>query len=54
MELGKRLIDENSPKSAVILAAGYGSRMVPINKKTKGLIEVYGEPLIERIICQLK
>lgn len=31
MELGKKLIDENSPKSAVILAAGYGSRMVPIN-----------------------
>lgn len=54
-ELGKKLIDENSPKSAIILAAGYGIRMVPINlEKPKGLIEVYGEPLIERIICQLK
>lgn len=54
-ELGKKLIDENSPKSAIILAAGYGIRMVPINlEKPKGLIEVYGEPLVERIICQLK
>ena len=54
-ELGKKVIDENSPKSAIILAAGYGIRMVPINlEKPKGLIEVYGEPLIERIICQLK
>lgn len=45
---------EKAPKNAVILAAGFGMRMVPINTETpKGLLEVHGEPLIERIICQL-
>ncbi|MFR3046092.1 MAG: NTP transferase domain-containing protein [Veillonella parvula] len=29
-------------------------RMVPINvEMPKGLLEIHGEPLIERIICQL-
>lgn len=43
-----------APKNAVILAAGFGMRMVPINLSTpKGLISVHGEPLIERIINQL-
>ena len=43
-----------APKKAVILAAGYGMRMVPINTETpKGLLEVSGEPLIERLIKQL-
>ena len=42
------------PKRAVILAAGFGMRMVPINTEMpKGLLEVNGEPLIERIIKQL-
>lgn len=42
------------PKNAVILAAGYGMRMAPINvEEPKGLLEVRGEPLVERIICQL-
>lgn len=42
------------PKKAIILAAGYGMRMVPINTEIpKGLLEVNGEPLIERIIKQL-
>lgn len=42
------------PKNAIILAAGFGMRMVPINLETpKGLLEVAGEPLIERIIKQL-
>lgn len=45
---------ENAPKNAVILAAGYGMRMVPINTEVpKGLLEVHGEPLIERLIRQL-
>ncbi len=45
---------EHHPKNAVILAAGYGMRMVPINMETpKGLLEVNGEPLIERLIRQL-
>lgn len=45
---------DKTPKNAVILAAGFGMRMVPINTETpKGLLEVNGEPLIERIIKQL-
>ncbi len=53
-EKGKILLRQNSPRRAVILAAGYGMRMVPINTETpKGLLEVYGETLVERIIKQL-
>lgn len=49
------LIEANSPKRAIILAAGYGMRMVPFNSEiSKGLIKVYGEVLIERTIKQLK
>ncbi len=45
----------NTPKNAIILAAGYGMRMVPINTEVpKGLLEVDGEPLIERTIKYLK
>ncbi len=45
---------EKRPKKAIILAAGFGMRMVPINTEMpKGLIEVHGEPLIERLIKQL-
>lgn len=45
---------DKAPKNAVILAAGYGMRMVPINTETpKGLLEVNGEVLIERTIRQL-
>lgn len=44
-----------APKNAVILAAGFGMRMVPINQEIpKGLLEVNGEPLIERQIRQLR
>lgn len=43
-----------APKNAIILAAGFGMRMVPINLSTpKALLEVNGEPLIERLINQL-
>ncbi len=43
-----------SPRNAIILAAGFGMRMVPINMETpKALLEVHGEVLIERIIRQL-
>ena len=46
--------DKCRPKNAIILAAGYGLRMVPINTEIpKGLLEVNGEPLIERLIKQL-
>ena len=51
---GYALLSESHPKNAVILAAGYGMRMVPINTELpKGLLEVNGEPLIERPIRQL-
>lgn len=47
-------IKNKKPKNAIILAAGFGMRMVPINTEVpKGLLEVHGEPLIERIIKQL-
>lgn len=50
----KERIQENKPKHAVILAAGYGMRMVPINfEQPKGLLNVKGEPIIERLIKQL-
>lgn len=45
---------EKAPQRAIILAAGFGMRMVPINTEIpKGLMEVNGEPLIERTIKQL-
>lgn len=45
---------KHHPQNAVILAAGYGMRMVPINtEEPKGLLEVKGETLIERLISQL-
>ena len=49
------LINRSHPKNAVILAAGYGLRMVPINMDCpKGLLTVDGEHLIDRLIKQLK
>jgi len=48
------VIKSKCPRNAIILAAGYGMRMVPINTETpKGLLEIKGEVLIERIIRQL-
>lgn len=48
------LFRASRPKNAVILAAGFGMRMIPINTETpKGLLEIGGEPLIERLIRQL-
>ena len=44
----------SQPKRAVILAAGFGMRMVPINlETTKAFLEIDGEPLIERQIRHL-
>lgn len=43
-----------APRNAIILAAGFGMRMVPINLTTpKALLEVHGERLIDRQIRQL-
>ena len=56
-ELSKKakiFIKENQPQRAIILAAGFGMRMVPINTEIpKGLMEVKGEVLIERMIRHL-
>lgn len=50
----KTEIKTHSPKNAIVLAAGFGMRMVPINTETsKAFLEIGGEPLIERIIKQL-
>lgn len=51
---GINAIKANSPKRAIILAAGFGMRMVPINLECpKALVSVKGEVLIERTINQL-
>lgn len=48
-------LEEKKPENAIILAAGFGMRMVPINVEVpKGILEVKGEPLIERLIKQLQ
>lgn len=48
------LIDLYKPRRAVILADGFGVSMVPINTVCpKGLLEIKGDVLIERIIKQL-
>lgn len=53
-EKARKEFRENAPKNAVILAAGFGMRMVPINTEIpKALLEINGEVLIERIIRQL-
>lgn len=50
-EKARNLIKVHSPKRAIILAAGFGMRMVPINLETpKSLLEVNGEKIIERQI----
>lgn len=48
-------LDKHAPKNAIILAAGFGMRMVPINMEVpKAFLEVRGELLIERLIRQLQ
>lgn len=52
---GEELARENHPRRAVILAAGAGMRMVPINRQqSKGMLQVHGETLVERLIHQLQ
>ena len=54
-QAAQELLSQSAPKNAVILAAGFGVRMVPINLECpKGLVKVHGEPLIERLIRQLR
>ena len=50
----RELFQARAPRNAIILAAGFGMRMVPINLSTpKALLEVNGEKLIDRLITQL-
>ena len=50
----RRTVADHAPKRAIILAAGFGMRMVPINMEvSKAFLEVKGELLIERLIKQL-
>lgn len=49
-----QMLHSCKPENAIILAAGFGMRMVPINTQyPKGLLKVKSEPLIERLIHQL-
>ena len=51
---GFHFMEEFKVDNAIILAAGFGSRFVPLTFDTpKGLLEVFGEPMIERQIKQL-
>lgn len=53
--LGIKELERKKPKNAIILSAGPGTRMAPINTDTpKGLLKVRGEVLIEKIIRQLQ
>ena len=53
--IAQEAFEQNAPRNAIILAAGYGMRMFPINTEiSKGMIQVYGEVLIERTIEQLR
>lgn len=52
--VGKAALEPYRVDSAVILAAGSGTRMVPLSyERPKAMLEVRGEVLIERLIGQL-
>lgn len=52
---GRDFIKRSTPRNAIILAAGTGQRMIPINTLyTKGMLEVGNVTLIERLIRQLQ
>lgn len=54
LEEGRRLLVPYKVDGALIIAAGFGSRFVPLTFETpKGLLEVFGQRMIERQICQL-
>lgn len=52
--LAQKLFHKSSPQNAIILAAGLGMRMLPVNMEIpKGTLQIHGEILIERLIKQL-
>lgn len=51
---GEQFLEQFKVDGALIIAAGFGSRFVPLTFETpKGLLEVFGERMIERQIKQL-
>lgn len=51
---GRELLEQFRVDGALMIAAGFGSRFVPLTYETpKGLLEVFGERMIERQIKQL-
>jgi len=53
-KIGRKHLDKFKVKNAVILAAGFGFRFIPHAHETpKGLLKVFGQPMIERQIEQL-
>ncbi len=53
-ERGETFLEQFKVDGALIIAAGFGSRFVPLTFETpKGLLEVFGERMIERQIRQL-
>lgn len=53
-DAGMRFMRQYKVDGALIIAAGFGSRFVPLTFETpKGLLEVFGERMIERQIKQL-
>lgn len=53
-ETGQAVLAPYKVDGALIIAAGFGSRFVPLTFETpKGLLEVFGERMIERQIRQL-
>lgn len=49
------LLADRAPNNGIVLAAGVGMRMAPINMmQPKGMLEVEGEPLVERLVRQLR
>ncbi|MEG0688703.1 MAG: NTP transferase domain-containing protein, partial [Hungatella sp.] len=54
LEQGQELLKQYRVDGALIIAAGFGSRFVPLTfEMPKGLLEVFGERMIERQIKQL-
>lgn len=54
LEQGRQLLNQYKVDGALVIAAGFGSRFVPLTfEMPKGLLEVYGERMIERQIKQL-
>lgn len=55
LEQGRKLLEPCRVDGALLIAAGFGSRFVPLTFETpKGLLEVFGERMIERQIRQLQ